>query len=362
MKTLLKYSIFSLVFLIQNELSCQTTPFLKFDPEPFKPLYLEYNAIIKSPKAEIINGKLVWLEETKAEYEKRNAEHKEKLHSKFIKSPEYIKWLEQHLKWRKNNSNWKEITMYPELISQIEIQSFNKPKPIVGESYNVTSNTLNVRPEPNKNSSIITTLKIGDELQLINADYEDWWLVKNDNVQGYVFAQFLKIDPYSGWEKKYYPTGSAPECENIAPSYDYNIKNYLRINVGSGTDVVVKLIRKGDYNEECIRIVYVRSNDTYEIKNIPEGLYYLKIAYGKDYRQKIIENQCKVKFIQNAQYNKRIEILDFNKKIEPDTIIGNETYKNWSIPSFELSLDIILTKDEKPALKANEISEEEFNN
>jgi hypothetical protein len=361
MKNLLKFTIIILVLFIQNELFSQTSPLLKFDPEPFKPFYFEHDALKGLSKPEIINGKLVWIEETKAEYEKRNAEHKRKLYSDFTKTTEYKKWFEEHLEWRKNNPNWKEITRYPELLSQSERQALSKPKPIIGESYNVTSNTLNIRLEPNKNSAIITTLKIGDELKLLNADNEDWWLIKNDNVQGYVFSQFLKIDPYSGWEKKYYPSGATTECENVTPKYDYKVDNYLKINVGSGTDVVVKLMKKGSYEDECIRIVYVRSSDSYVIRNIPGGLYYLKIAYGKDYRQKIVDNQCYAKFMQNAQYEKGVEILDFNKIKQPDKRIGNEIYENWSVPSFELSLDVIVTKGTKSAFKSSDISEAEFN-
>jgi hypothetical protein len=120
-------------------------------------------------------------------------------------------------------------------------------------------------------------------------------------------------------------------------------------------------MKKNYYEDECIRIVYVRSKDTYEIRNIPEGRYYLKIAYGKDYRQKVVDNQCYVKFMQNAQYEKGVEVLDFNKIKQPDKKIGNEIYENWNVPSFELSLDVIVTKGTKSTFKSNDISEAEFN-
>jgi hypothetical protein len=225
MKTLLKFTIFLLFLFTQNEIFSQSLSLQKFNLEPYKPFYFEHNAMKELPKSKIINGKLVWIEETKEEYEKRNTEYKKKMYSEFTKTEDYKKWLEEHLDWRKNNPNWKEITRYPELLNQSEKQSYDKPKPLIGESYNVTSNTLNVRSEPNKNSSIITTLKIGDEIKLLNAENGDWWLINYDNVQGYVFSQYLKIDPFSGWEKKYYPSGSTPECENVSPKYDTKIDN-----------------------------------------------------------------------------------------------------------------------------------------
>ena len=170
------------------------------------------------------------------------------------------------------------------------------------EQYLVNSKTLNMRSGPGKEYEIIATLSMDDAVTLIQKSDNDWWKVNFEGTQGYVFSSLLKIDPNSDWEKKNYQSGVTPDCENVTPKYDYDINNYLRINVGSGTDVVVKLMKKGYYEDECIRIVYVRSGDTYEIKNIPEGRYYLKIAYGKDYRKKIVENICYVKFKKNAQY------------------------------------------------------------
>ncbi len=229
------------------------------------------------------------------------------------------------------------------------------------EQYLVNSKTLNVRSGPGKEYEVITTLSMGDAVTLIEKYENGWWSVDFDGTKGFIFSSLLKIDPYSGWEKKNYQSGVTPECENVTPKYDYKLDNYLRINVGSGTDVVVKLMKSGIYGDECIRIVYVRSGDTYDIKNITEGRYYLKIAYGKDYRKKIIDNLCYVKFMKNAQYEKGSEILDFNKIQKPNQRIGDKIYENWSVPSFELSLDIIVTKGTKSTFKSNDISEAVFN-
>ena len=229
------------------------------------------------------------------------------------------------------------------------------------EQYVVNSKTLNLRSGPGKEYEIIATLSMGDAVTLIEKNDNGWWSVDFDGRQGYVFSSLLKIDPLSGWEKKNYQSGITPECENVSPKYDYALDNYLRINVGSGTDVVIKLMKKGYYEDECIRIVYVRSGDTYEIKNIPEGQYYLKIAYGKDYRKKVIDNVCYVKFMKNAQYEKGSQMLDFNKIKQPNQIIGNKVYENWSVPSFELSLDVIMALGKKSTFKSNDISEAQFN-
>jgi hypothetical protein len=229
------------------------------------------------------------------------------------------------------------------------------------EQYLVNSKTLNMRSGPGKEYEIITTLSIGDAVTLIEKNENGWWSVDFEGIQGYVFSSFLKIDPYNGWEKKNYQSGITPECENVTPKYDYELDNYLRVNVGSGTDVVIKLMKKSGYSDECIRIVYVRSGDTYEIKNIPQGRYYLKIAYGKDYRKKIVDSICYVKFMKNAQYEKGIEILDFNLIKKPNERIGNNVYESWDVPSVEIFLDVIETYAANKEFKASDISEAEFN-
>jgi len=249
----------------------------------------------------------------------------------------------------------KALSIFIILLASIALASAQN-----SEQYLVNSKTLNMRSGAGKEHEVIATLSMGDAVALIEKYNNSWWYVDFGGAKGYIFSSFLKKDPYSGWEKKNYQSGVTPECENVTPQYDNKLDNYLRISVGTGTDVVVKLMKSGHYGDECIRIVYVRSNDNYDIKNIPEGRYYLKIAYGKDYRQKVIENQCNVKFIKNALYEKGIEILDFNKIKKPNQRIGNDVYENWSVPSFELALDVIVTKEGK-TFKSNDISEAEFN-
>ena len=151
-------------------------------------------------------------------------------------------------------------------------------------------------------------------------------------------------DDFDGWERLYYQTGVSPDCSNITPLYDTSINNYLNVSVGQGTDAVVKLIEFS--TDDCIRIVYVRGGDTFRIKNIPQGYYYLKIAYGKDYRKKVVNGKCQIKFIKNAMYKKGEDILDYN-------IVNNQ------IPSYSISL--IVTDAEGEVLSTNNISEHEFN-
>jgi hypothetical protein len=374
MKNLLKCLFLLLIANAGFSLHGQITD-KKYILEPFKPFYFEYDELKKST-LETVNGKLTWVDESESSYKKRNAAHKKKMWDDYLKSKDFQDWLIKHKEWRDYYPDWKTKTMFPELIDYFSglVTEFPKPssntsttttkstEPVIGDNYIVNSTTLNLRTGPDKNATIITPLKVGDVLKLINSDNSSWWYVEFSGSKGYVYSKYLDHDPYSGWEKKSYSSGATPECENVTPKYDYTLDNYLKINVGSNTDVVVKLMKMGTYGDECIRIVYVRSNESFNIKNIPEGKYYLKIAYGKDYRQKIEEGKCVVKFVKNAQYEKGVDILDYNKEPGPNETINGQVYKTWTLPSFELSLDIIVSEnDHTNEFNEKNISETEFN-
>jgi hypothetical protein len=127
------------------------------------------------------------------------------------------------------------------------------------------------------------------------------------------------------------------------------VENYLNLIVGGGADVVIKLIDL--QTDICSRYVLVNSNSSFRISNIPEGKYYLKIAYGKKWFSKISDGICIGKFTSNAIYEKDEETLDFRLSQETD---------GYSIPSYEVSLDVVSSVIQN-SLSSNEISEEEFN-
>jgi hypothetical protein len=153
-----------------------------------------------------------------------------------------------------------------------------------------------------------------------------------------------------GWEGKGMENGLMPSCYNFKPKSDKSIDNNLEINVGGGTDVVVKLMNVK--SEKCIRYVFINSGSSYQIRNIPQGVYYLKIAYGKEWLSKIENNQCIGKFIRNPMYEKGEDIMDFTIQ---------KTYDGYSIPSFKLSLDVV-SSNLTNSFSSHNISENDFNN
>ncbi len=233
------------------------------------------------------------------------------------------------------------------------------------ESYVVNTDSLNVRTGPSIKSEKIGKLYSGDVVSVINSDNPDWWKISYYGTEGYVASKYLitvdKSEQYKDWAKENASTGDNPECENITPKYAYELNNQLLIHVGKNYDVVVKLM--SNYGN-CIRIAYIEAGDDYSMKNIPEGIYYLKIAYGKDFRKYTKDGQCIVKFLRDATYEKGTNTLDYYKQKLPDTYEGGHVYENWNLPSYELSLNIEYTQGSSNGFNtfhSNTISEKDFN-
>ncbi len=144
--------------------------------------------------------------------------------------------------------------------------------------------------------------------------------------------------------------GNITGCPAIKAKYNNELDNYLLITVGSNADVAVKLI---DFEtERCIRYVYINKNSTYRIRNIPEGRYYVKIAYGENWAVENGKEKCEGKFTSNALYKKGEEILDYNISYGYDG--------RYQVPSFSLKLDVIYDTDNMNRFNSNTISPDDF--
>jgi hypothetical protein len=151
-----------------------------------------------------------------------------------------------------------------------------------------------------------------------------------------------------GWEETAVNNGQLPSCYNFIPKKS-QIDNYLEVHVGGGTDVAIKLMNLE--MDRCIRYVFINSGSTFRIRNIPEGNYYLKIAYGKNWFSKVEGGKCIGRFIRNPMYEKSADIMDFNLQY---------TSEGYRIPSFQLKLDVIATNTMN-TFNSQNISENDFN-
>lgn len=164
-----------------------------------------------------------------------------------------------------------------------------------------------------------------------------------------MLSSLVSIGQSDDWEEADMYTGKVPSCIYVTPKYDYGLDNFLRISVGSGANIVIKL---HDYlTDACIRCVYVSAGDTYDMRNIPEGKYYVKIAFGKKWSvRKTDSYSCEAKFKKNAAYKEGEDILDYYLRY----------YDNgYQVPSYEIRLDMKTSK-KKNAFDTKGISEDEF--
>ncbi|MDE3236438.1 MAG: hypothetical protein KGO81_10825 [Bacteroidota bacterium] len=148
------------------------------------------------------------------------------------------------------------------------------------------------------------------------------------------------------------PNGNISSCSGITPKYDKNISTRLIITAEL-TDVAVKLY---DYEtDRCIRYVFVNDGSTYTMKNIPEGRYYLKIAYGNDWEVKEGDPICKGRFATHSSFKKDLSVYDFNKTYYDDGRV--------SVPYYTLKLYRTYTTNTYDDNSAgSSISESDFNN
>lgn len=166
-------------------------------------------------------------------------------------------------------------------------------------------------------------------------------------------SNITKESKFADWEKKTYKSGATPKSfKTFKGKFEYKLDNYLKLEVGKNTDVVVKLVRMGktEKDDETIRIVYINSNSTQYIRNIPEGEYYCVIAYGKDWRE---QGDGKGTFTKNALYERGQDILDYNTIKGPDGI---------NVPSYSLSLDLLTNGSQSYDSGSDNITDTSFNN
>lgn len=89
--------------------------------------------------------------------------------------------------------------------------------------------------------------------------------------------------------------------------------NYFDIEIGEGCDVAIKIMDVA--TDKCIRYVFVPENSSANIQMIPQGKYYLKLAYGKDWMEcDNGDGTLNAKFTSNVTYDRSTDIFDFGKK------------------------------------------------
>ena len=114
-----------------------------------------------------------------------------------------------------------------------------------------------------------------------------------------------------GWTYEELSDSELGEEYGIKPIYGIQ-DNYFDITMGEGYSVAVKIVDA--QSDKCIRYAVVPENSTTTVTQIPQGRYYLKLAYGKDWMELHTDSVIIGKFTRNAFYERSREYYDFGKK------------------------------------------------
>ena len=141
----------------------------------------------------------------------------------------------------------------------------------------------------------------------------------------------LRAQNENEWTSKTMYSGQNPECIFCSPKYNIINENFLRVSISNNSDVIIKI--HNYYTGDCIRCVFISAGDTYDIMNIPEGIYKVKIAYGNNWAVKKSDNGyfCEGRFLDDVFYQEGEDLLDYNLVYYSD---------GYQIPSYEIKLEV----------------------
>lgn len=137
--------------------------------------------------------------------------------------------------------------------------------------------------------------------------------VRNNEVDSDTLSPQQEALVEEGWYiPKNTPAGELSKEYGVKNKYGQQ-DNYFDIQIGNGCDVAVKIMDAA--NDKCIRYVFVPENSSETIQMIPQGKYYLKLAYGNDWMEYDNgDGTLSGKFTRNVSYDRSVDIFDFGKK------------------------------------------------
>lgn len=148
----------------------------------------------------------------------------------------------------------------------------------------------------------------------------------------------------AGWTSEQPNGGELSEEYGVKPILGIQ-DNYFDIHIGKGFSVAIKIVNAN--SNKCIRYVFVPEGETITVTQIPQGRYYLKLAYGKDWMEFADGNSIKGKFSSSPFFERSTSSYDFGKK-------NSQSFVNYSL---ELN---VINGDLEHNFETIKISEAEF--
>lgn len=164
----------------------------------------------------------------------------------------------------------------------------------------------------NTTMKIFTYISVAAMLMLVSCGRVPHVQGENDKMTE---AQQHLLD--EGWDFANPNGGELDEAYGVHPVYGIQ-DNYFDIVIGEGCSVAIKIVNAS--TDKCIRYVYVPENETVTVSQIPQGLYYLKLAYGRDWMEQKTDTMVHGKFTRGVFYERSTNSYDFGKKNSQDFV------------------------------------------
>ena len=143
----------------------------------------------------------------------------------------------------------------------------------------------------------------------------------------------INSDLYSDlYKNNHLMNGDSPFTEYFGLNlYDDSQENYITVKNGSDQDAIV--ILKNITSKKIIRNVYINKHTSYDIKNIPEGIYEMKCVYGNEWNPNLLFDGMKLGMFQsNVYYSSQANYKDYFN------MFSERTENGISIPYYEVTL------------------------
>lgn len=147
-----------------------------------------------------------------------------------------------------------------------------------------------------------------------------------------------------GWCIETPEGGELSEKYGVKPIYGIQ-DNYFDIHIGIGFNVAIKIMNAS--TGKCIRYVYVPEGETVAVGQIPQGMYFLKLAYGRDWMEMQTDDGVIGKFTRGSFYEKSTSNYNFGEKNSSKFI------------NYMLEINVV-NGDTEHEFETIEITEEEF--
>lgn len=176
-------------------------------------------------------------------------------------------------------------------------------------------------------------------------DEEDSW---QEN-QAKLSEEIEQINEIEQYEETIFHTGDCPYKTYYGKGkFNRNSLSELTLINKSERDAVVLLCSRGN---NVIRNVFIKSGDTYKMKNIPNVECIIKVMYGHGWNKNKVNNQNSFKggFMEDVSFSK-------TKWSDVFSFIPEKTANSYKYPTYTVTLHKVINGN----LKSEYISEEDF--